>query len=164
MKKCECEKPGLCNRHGIEKNDELFNLCQKSSVVFDLWERGIGPGQKSDGKVIETVTENVIVRYDSPANSHKKGPGSLLHERFKEMGVPVCQSCNSLSKRMDAWGPDGCEQHMDIIVDEIHARAKQWLSQSKKWVDKLKANAPDFAQKIVIKSYVEKAIKESRGS
>lgn len=45
MTACECTGPGFCKRHGVEKNDFRFNLCQTNSGMFAAWENGFGPGQ-----------------------------------------------------------------------------------------------------------------------
>jgi len=43
---CECTEPGWCERHGVEKNANWFHQCQTRQVIFNLWERGLGPGQE----------------------------------------------------------------------------------------------------------------------
>jgi hypothetical protein len=43
--KCECAHPGYCQRHRCDKPDSLHRLCQTKPQIFDLWERGLGPGQ-----------------------------------------------------------------------------------------------------------------------
>jgi len=42
---CECKLPSYCQRHRCEKPDDLHRLCQTNPRIFDLWERGLGPGQ-----------------------------------------------------------------------------------------------------------------------
>ena len=42
---CECLTPGYCQRHHCDKPDSMHRLCQTRPRFFDLWERGIGPGQ-----------------------------------------------------------------------------------------------------------------------
>jgi hypothetical protein len=44
--KCECEmKSGMCERHGIEKSEEMVRKCKMDPQAFSVWENHIGPGQ-----------------------------------------------------------------------------------------------------------------------
>ena len=73
------------------------------------------------------------------------GPGTelkaLIPNLFKKKGC----GCNDYAKKMDAWGPDGCEQRFDSIVAHLMQQAKQHLAtrlipegitkrQAEKWV------------------------------
>ena len=57
-----------------------------------------------------------------------EGPGTVLHDAIAAMGMPSCQQCKDLAKRMNAWGVDGCREHFDEIVEDILPRAKNWWS------------------------------------
>ena len=87
-----------------------------------------------------------------------EGPGKELVAIFSEMGVPSCSACHDLAQKMNDLGPAGCRENIEQIVSDILPRATAWLQQSGGWVDKLKARAPDFAKKPVLRGYVEKAI------
>jgi len=43
---CECTEPGFCKRHGIDKSQRLYELCQTRPKYFDAWEEGRGPKQE----------------------------------------------------------------------------------------------------------------------
>jgi len=45
LTQCECTAPGWCERHGCEKNEYLFQMCQRLESWFQMWESGRGPGQ-----------------------------------------------------------------------------------------------------------------------
>ena len=42
---CPCQRGGWCERHQCEKSPLLWQLCQRNSELFAMWERGAGPGQ-----------------------------------------------------------------------------------------------------------------------
>ena len=55
------------------------------------------------------------------------GPGSILRKKFALMGIKSsgCSGCETTIKQMNVWGPDGCENNINQIVDSILARAGQ---------------------------------------
>lgn len=92
------------------------------------------------------------------------GPGTellaIIHD-LTEGKIPPCQECRDLARRMNEWGVAGCRANLETIVDDILPRARQWLTteaEDGSWLSSLKANAPDFAKKIGIRSYVSRAI------
>jgi hypothetical protein len=60
------------------------------------------------------------------------GAGTELTETFQAMGVPSCQACKALARKMDANGTGWCRANLDEIVAEIEARAA-----GLKWWEKL---------------------------
>lgn len=54
------------------------------------------------------------------------GPGTELKKLLRRwLGItatPNC-SCNARALEMDAWGPDGCETHMQTILDWLREQA-----------------------------------------
>lgn len=58
------------------------------------------------------------------------GPGTELSNAIGAMGMPSCQQCHNLAKKMNAWGVVGCRDHLDEIVDEITPRALAWWDNS----------------------------------
>ncbi len=71
---------------------------------------------------------------------HVKGPGDYLHERIErwtgEKMTADCP-CKDRLRRMNAWGPAGCREHLDEIVvwlvDEAMRRGREpggsvWLN------------------------------------
>lgn len=92
------------------------------------------------------------------------GPGTelltIIHE-LTDGKIPPCQKCTDLARRMNEWGPDGCREHLREIVDDILPRAEKWLTaeaEAGSWLASLKVNAPDFAKRAGIRSYVVRAI------
>lgn len=51
MTKCECPHAGFCHRHGCEKTQHWWELCQTRADYFRLWELGRGPGQLRNSQV-----------------------------------------------------------------------------------------------------------------
>lgn len=88
-------------------------------------------------------------------------PGEKLKAIFADKGAPICPACTVLALRMDAWGANLCRERIDAIVDEIHPRAVAWLQSSESTFDQWKAKAPEWAQKLVLRRDVLKAIDAS---
>lgn len=71
-------------------------------------------------------------RTDLPRNcaatlQAKQGVGAHLKAMlagwpFRITATPGCP-CNAMAARMDAWGPDGCEQRLDEIVAHLRDQA-----------------------------------------
>ena len=85
-----------------------------------------------------------------------RGPGTILHRMIKkrtgEDYTPDC-GCNDMVRRMNAWGPSGCREHLDEIVTKMHTEAKN----RPKW--KLLASLPGV--KLFMKRMVLAAIREA---
>lgn len=45
LTECECTGPGWCQRHRCEKDQYLFEMCQRLENWFRSWEQGNGFGQ-----------------------------------------------------------------------------------------------------------------------
>ena len=106
---------------------------------------------------LDTGTQVIIPRADRPKyQSTRTGPGTILHRKIKnrtgEDYTPNC-GCNDMVRRMNAWGPSGCREHLDEIVNKMLAEAKN----RPKW--KLLASLP--GAKIVMKRMVLSAIREA---
>lgn len=52
------------------------------------------------------------------------GPGTILKERLQQFGINACWGCLDLASKMDAWGPDGCEENFTYIKNAMHANAE----------------------------------------
>ena len=91
--------------------------------------------------------------------STRRGPGTILHRMIKERTgedyTPNC-GCNDMIRRMNAWGPTGCREHLDKIVTKMHTEAKK----RPKW--KLLASLPGV--KLFMKRMVLSAIREAERS
>jgi hypothetical protein len=46
------------------------------------------------------------------------GPGTELKKLLQSLGIPNawCEGCKGRAKQMDAWGVEGCRQHLDTIA------------------------------------------------
>jgi glycosyltransferase involved in cell wall biosynthesis len=78
---------------------------------------------------------------------------------YEDAGIPHCQQCVELAKKMNQWGAEKCLENIDHIVEEIFPRAKEWVKQNKPWSNKLFPNIVKYAAiRLRIKSDVEKAI------
>lgn len=55
------------------------------------------------------------------------GPGSQLKSLLAKFGIhasPTCK-CNSMARKMDAWGPDESLNHLEEIVDVMQETAEK---------------------------------------
>lgn len=79
------------------------------------------------------VLQNKLNKADYPAVSacvskpieYGLGPGTELKKLLSWVvkPSPTC-SCHRKIIQMNQWGPDGCEQHMETILDWLHKSAK----------------------------------------
>lgn len=102
------------------------------------------PQKIGGGGNISTAATPRSEERNSPAET-SHGPGTVLTSLFAKFGFksiddpidhetasalagvvkPGCGGCQELAMQMDAWGPDGCESHIDEIIDGIRRRASQ---------------------------------------
>lgn len=73
------------------------------------------------------------------------GPGTELLRMYEAAGVPSCQACKDLARRMNEWGSSGCRERLDQIVAEIMPRAKAWVEKNRPWIHKLLPNVIEEA-------------------
>ncbi len=66
--------------------------------------------------------------YDDGGVVKRLGVGSTLKSMLAGMGISACFGCMNLAGRMDSWGPDGCEEHMDEILEimDENASKRNW--------------------------------------
>lgn len=74
----------------------------------------------------------------------------LLATRYRATVTPTC-NCGPRMQQMNEWGPDGCEQNIDTIVD--------WLIEAAAAVGDVRSLAPDWAKRWKLRPFVRKAIK-----
>lgn len=53
------------------------------------------------------------------------GVGGVLKSMLAAIGVHACWGCIDLARKMDEWGPDGCEEHMTEIVQTMQHNAEK---------------------------------------
>lgn len=135
MSRCECKGAGFCSRHNVPKTEHLVELCRSSPRYFAIWEEGRGPLQRKAPDYQER--RNRAAR--RKIRGSKYGPGSELADAIKRLGYTIERGCKCKSRvaAMNAWGPDGCRERTEEIVD--------WLMRSAKkagWLERFVATAP----------------------
>jgi len=129
---CRCPGPEegqrwfFCERHQVRKTASYLRLCQSKPAYFAAWEEGRGPGQKQP---------IAPLRID-PLEEAPAGVGTELKAIFKRMLRLIgrvwpaalefdgCGGCGHLAGIMNAWGPAGCRERMDLILEQIEGRAR----------------------------------------
>lgn len=67
------------------------------------------------------------------------GPGTELHSIIQKAGYEISTfcKCKSMMKRMNAKGPDWCEEHAEaiitVMVDEAKRRKLKWPERVLRW-------------------------------
>ena len=107
--------------------------CEKKWLFARAVERGYTKDEVMPC-VVRKITKDVwLIDPDHKAYPHKKkekkgiGPGSQLSHMLSRLRIKALEgcSCKARSKKMDAWGPDGCEEHLDEIVGWLHDEARK---------------------------------------
>lgn len=80
------------------------------------------------GRMDEKTRRRYCVEYDSDGVVKPMGVGSTLKDILARVGISACWSCINLSKKMDDWGPTGCEENMGYIVELMvqNANKRNW--------------------------------------
>lgn len=112
----------------------------KAEVTEQLcsWCMAAGEGNPSS-KVINTITHiNKTEHNKQTVNKAEfklgEGPGTELHKMIPSwLERPNC-SCRSFAKKMNIWGVEGCEKHIETIVDKLTEESKKRALLS--WVPK----------------------------
>lgn len=72
----------------------------------------------------DRVRSQACIEYDENGVVTRRGPGSILKEILHGFGIQACWGCLDLAAKMDAWGPDGCEENMTYIVEAMQQNAE----------------------------------------
>ncbi len=75
------------------------------------------------GRYDEKTRTQICIEYDDNGPVVRLGVGGTLKKMLATVGVSACWGCANLANRMDAWGPDGCEEHMPEIVEGMSENA-----------------------------------------
>lgn len=61
------------------------------------------------------------------AGERPVGPGDRLHWLLKRFGIKYTEgcTCKAMQLQMNEWGPKGCREHMDKILDHMAKEAKR---------------------------------------
>lgn len=104
----KCGKFNRNNSHGV------CHTCADNTTK--------GEWPKSAGFVptvaITTNQHKAFIGPPQPPPPPPKGPGTELMKLIKELGITTFAGCGCASKvaQMNAWGPDGCEKQVGVIV------------------------------------------------
>jgi len=55
----------------------------------------------------------------------KEGVGTELERLFHTVRFATCGACKALRDQMNEWGPDGCREHRDEIIDKLKQNARR---------------------------------------
>lgn len=104
-----------------------MTLCIVEKIKDDLWKCSVCGFEykKQFKKECKEAPQNNIVKdikIDTNIERHEQlvcNTGCQLHKILSKWGFEETESCacNSFSLKMDTWGPDGCEAHMQEIID-----------------------------------------------
>jgi len=90
--------------------------------------------RRTDGCIDATVTELRQAHRaksrraaTSATDSPQEGPGTELHKILERMGFEITDTCPCRKhiKQMNEWGPAGCREHLDEIIDWLKAEAER---------------------------------------
>ena len=132
---CVCEKPGMCERHGIVKHQRLWELCRCDRNYFAAWEKGEGILQNVEWMKEKTRRLKEKHAKEEQNGEHLQGgPGTellkLLDKPIKILGflfridLSKCD-CRRYARQMDEWGVVGCRRRILEIVDHLQRQAKR---------------------------------------
>lgn len=81
------------------------------------------------GRLSPQARKQYCQQYGDAGEVKAMGVGSTLKSMLAAMGVSACWGCINLAKRMDDWGPDGCEEHMPEILEimQENAAKRRWM-------------------------------------
>lgn len=83
------------------------------------------------------------------------GVGGRLIEMFTAAGFESCEACYVLARRMNDWGPEGCDTNIELIIADILPRALEWERNKVGWWAKL---LPESVTESAIRLMVQSAI------
>ena len=84
-------------------------------------------------RVVRVETEKAKPQAkETPAQPKKPeplgpGPGTELHDELTRLGIPACQACKALARKMNEWGVEESRKRIDEIVEDVLPRAKAWF-------------------------------------
>lgn len=108
--KCQCSSSGFCDRRGVEVAELHFQRCQRGHVsVIDRLYQQLQKGVPAEPVVVDMQNR----------------PGDVLHGILREehgFKIASCK-CQEWIDRMNAWGSDGCREHIAEIVDHLFDEA-----------------------------------------
>lgn len=138
--------------------EHLYNICT-GKADMPKWKMDAYRVKFGLKPLFNQVKEEVELTYETIGC----GPGSVLMQKYKDSGVPPCQACFKLAKKMNLWGPDRCLKNIGEIVEDILPRAKAWVKNNAPWTHFLLPGiVEDAGLRLKISSDVKVAIEASR--
>ena len=154
---CECPGPGFCPRYRINQDEYAYAVCAnkplpgrtvtlaKSEAYRMKWRVQIGrPAYR--GTPGPTASRQ---NQTSPRQTSKGGPGTELKALFSSIGIEGFTgcACNSLARKMDKWGVDGCKlpENREYILARLRKNASKLG-----WGETLSAGTKLLARGVII--------------
>lgn len=125
---CTCSDGGYCERHTARKSAHAVRLCQTRPGYFRKYEQGMGLGQP------HRIPSLPIAPKQATRRAARGGPGTELKEiiatwqrRFPwfDLSQRCGCGCADTARMMDHWGPDKCEEKMEIITNRLKKEAEE---------------------------------------
>lgn len=121
-----------CPVHKGKLTAHWTRLCRNKPPYRLAWKEGRGPGQEHRVVLGPSRLKSVDGKVPRDVGC-KSGPGTELKQiiaawqrRFPwfDLGPQKdCGSCADMARKMDQWGPDGCKEHMETILDRLDREA-----------------------------------------
>jgi hypothetical protein len=115
----ECEQ--------FRHNHHLYNICTGTANMpkwkIDKYRINFGLSP-----LFNEPAPEIVFGYDNIGY----GPGSELLSIYAKQGMPPCQDCFNLARKMNIWG-DGCSTRVEEIVEDMFPRAKKWVELNMPW-------------------------------
>lgn len=131
---CECPVAGYCPRYDREMVDRHWQICQGVILTPEKCET-----YREHWKHMPTGKPSPLL----------SGVGTELHRIFSALGIAKSDGCNcdEWIAKMNAWGPDGCEDHRDEILEHLK---KSYAAINPSWAEKATIAAKALAMGIII--------------
>lgn len=52
-----------------------------------------------------------------------KGVGDIVYRKLAALKIPACDACIQIRKDMNALGPKGCRENVDLLADKMKTNA-----------------------------------------
>ena len=148
---CECDSPGFCTRHQLNKNQRDFRNCKGISNTGDCgkkywlgWEQGTLGATAPENPILDIdwecsghLVESQISKRDifgqkisdqqriCMVGSRLK---ELIHDKYGLKSKVGCR-CNKRAAEMDKMGCEECERNIDTLVEWLSegAAERTWI-------------------------------------
>lgn len=136
----------------------IFPQCEAAGRIRRaVCDRFCNHPEVGNGRTVSPAICNACPLAGKPIPPQRPKVGDVLSRMiFDRYGRSVTAGCDCTSRiaDMNAWGPDGCAQNIDTIVD--------WLIEAAAAVGDVRAMLPAWAQRWKLRGLVRKAVKAVR--